>query len=324
MRRRRRRSRAAVPGPCRRRRCGSRGRDPLPPRRWRERHRRHRGHAGSRRASSARSAASRARAWPSRSTRRAASVIIWTATSPARSRPSQAGTRSGGLAPTASAMKGRYSETGAGSSSTMLKMPVRLMFEGDDRRRGRVVDMRRRPDPGATADDRQLPRTEELDDRIGGTGSVEVAVAQDDALERGGEHRLLDDTGSRPASRSAPGGMGIQGILLGLDRAAVAAVVPARIALGDEPPRAGGLRRGEEVLGAGGPQLVGRREPAIEVLEVGRPREGTHLVNDRLRLRSGDGLADTGGIEPVDHDGVAPMARTSSIVAAFLVDPVTS
>src|SRR5260221_13480900 len=51
-------------------------------------------------------------------------VIIETAASPAASRPSQAGIRSGDFAPTSAARAGSHSLTGAGSSSTMLKTPV--------------------------------------------------------------------------------------------------------------------------------------------------------------------------------------------------------
>ena len=48
------------------------------------------------------------------------SVIIVTATSPASSRPSQAGIRNGFGAPSASAIAGMNTRDGAGSSSTML------------------------------------------------------------------------------------------------------------------------------------------------------------------------------------------------------------
>lgn len=47
-------------------------------------------------------------------------VIMMAATSPPASRPSQSGTRRGGLAPTAFASAGSQSEIGAGSSSTTL------------------------------------------------------------------------------------------------------------------------------------------------------------------------------------------------------------
>src|SRR6266700_3846004 len=51
-------------------------------------------------------------------------VVIWATTnSPASSRPSQAGTRSGGFAPATWARYGSHSATGAGSSSTTLYTP---------------------------------------------------------------------------------------------------------------------------------------------------------------------------------------------------------
>src|SRR5262249_23681284 len=52
-------------------------------------------------------------------------VIIDTPTSPAASRPSHTGTRSGGLAPTASASSGSHTDTGSGSSSAPLYTPRR-------------------------------------------------------------------------------------------------------------------------------------------------------------------------------------------------------
>src|SRR5262249_53294632 len=50
-------------------------------------------------------------------------LVIWATTnSPASSRPSQAGSRSGGLVPATWARYGSHSATGAGSSSTTLGM----------------------------------------------------------------------------------------------------------------------------------------------------------------------------------------------------------
>jgi hypothetical protein len=50
-------------------------------------------------------------------------VIIDTTTSPPTSRPTQTGSRNGGFAPTHEAKCGSHCDTGAGSSSTMLKTP---------------------------------------------------------------------------------------------------------------------------------------------------------------------------------------------------------
>ncbi len=71
---------------------------------------RHVGHAGSQRSSRLALALDEPRT----------DVIIATAVSPAASRPSQTGTRNGFFAPAAAARTGSHSQTGAGSSSTML------------------------------------------------------------------------------------------------------------------------------------------------------------------------------------------------------------
>src|SRR5207247_4396664 len=64
-------------------------------------------------------------------------VIIDTPTSPAASRPSQTGTRIGGLAPTASASNGSHTDTGSGSSSATLYTPGAPCSRSEERRVGK-------------------------------------------------------------------------------------------------------------------------------------------------------------------------------------------
>jgi hypothetical protein len=96
--------------------------------------------------------------------------------------------------------------------------------------------------------------------------------------------------------------MVVERVVLGLDRAVVAGVVPAGEALGNEALHARRVGRGKEMLGALRAQLVGHCEPLVEVLEVGRAGERRHLVDDGIRLGPGDRLSDAGGVEAVDDD----------------------
>jgi hypothetical protein len=94
----------------------------------------------------------------------------------------------------------------------------------------------------------------------------------------------------------------IEWVVLRLDPGALSAVAPAGEALGDEALDAARLGGREEVLRALRPQSVREGEPAIEVPEVGRAGEGRHLVDDRIRFRSGHRLADCNGIQAVHDD----------------------
>jgi hypothetical protein len=88
------------------------------------------------------------------------------------------------------------------------------------------------------------------------------------------------------------------------DARLLSGVRPARVALGDEAP--GSRRRGrrQEVLGSFRSQLVRDRELVIEATQVLDPGERAHLVDERVGLRSRDRLADRGGVEAVDDDGL--------------------
>ena len=59
-------------------------------------------------------------------------------------------------------------------------------LDRERRRRGRVVGVEERPDPGAVADERQLPRADELRVlvRHRRAGAVQAAVAEDEPLDR--------------------------------------------------------------------------------------------------------------------------------------------
>src|SRR4051812_4016108 len=118
----------------------------------------------------------------------------------------------------------------------------------------------------AVADEGVLPLSDELDLAVGRPQAVQRAVPQggaargDDGLLEVADplHRLL-----RPGA-----GVRVQGVLLGLDPAALAAAVPAGVALRDVVAPAGRLRGGEQVVGALGAQPDGEREPLVEVFDV--------------------------------------------------------
>ncbi len=77
-------------------------------------------------------------------------------------------------------------------------------------------------------------------------------------------------------------------------------VVPAGVALHDEPADVRRLRRGEEVLRPLRPQPVGDGEPPVETAKVRLAAERRHLVDDRIRPGADHGRANGGAVEPVD------------------------
>jgi hypothetical protein len=176
------------------------------------------------------------------------------------------------------------------------------VLDGGDRRRRRVVEMDPRPDAAAAADDRQLSLARERDERFRRVRPVERPVPKDDSLERRLEHGPLEVADRLQRLRLRLRGLRLERIVLRLKPGARAAIRPARVALCDEPLDSDGARGGEEVPGALRPQRVGTREPAVEVFQVRLAGESGHLVDDRLRLGPGDGVADGCRVEPVDRD----------------------
>ncbi len=56
------------------------------------------------------------------------------------------------------------------------------------------------------------------------------------------------------------------------------------------------------MVGPGRPQLVGDGEVTVEAAQVAaHPRQRRHLMDDNLRLGSGDRLADGRGVQAIDH-----------------------
>jgi hypothetical protein len=94
----------------------------------------------------------------------------------------------------------------------------------------------------------------------------------------------------------------VEGIVLGLDRPALARIPVAREALGDEAGHAQLARGGQQRVGALGPQPVRRRERLIEVAREASVLERRGLVDDRLRLCLGHGPADRARVEQVERE----------------------
>jgi hypothetical protein len=130
--------------------------------------------------------------------------------------------------------------------------------------------------------------------------AIEDAVAKRDPA--GVRHDLLEvpHRGHRLARLRGRGG--IERVVLGLDRPALALGPEAGEALGDEPvdPR---LARGrDQRVGALGPQPVRLRERAVEVAGEVQVRQGRRLVDDRVRRGLDHGPADGRTIEQIERD----------------------
>src|SRR5215207_4816677 len=110
-------------------------------------------------------------------------------------------------------------------------------------------------DAAAITDDRHLALPDQLDKRLRRTRAIEVAVAQHDALERSGEHGLLEEADRGQGLRLRLRRPRVERIVLALDRPTLTDVRPARVALSDEALDPGRVRGGEQVLAALRPQL---------------------------------------------------------------------
>jgi hypothetical protein len=92
----------------------------------------------------------------------------------------------------------------------------------------------------------------------------------------------------------------VQRILLGLDPAACPGVRPTGETLRNEAGHSGGRRRGQQTIGARGPQLVRRSEVTVELPQVAaHPGQRRHLMNDHVRCGTTDCRADGDGIQAV-------------------------
>ena len=115
-------------------------------------------------------------------------------------------------------------------------------------------------------------------------GTVERAVPQRNALDVPADrHGGLEVPDRGHGLPRADGRVGVEAVLLGLDRPAGARVGPPGVALRHEPAGAGGPGRRQQVVRALGAQPVGRREVPVEVLQVGLSRHRGELVHDRPR-----------------------------------------
>ena len=115
-------------------------------------------------------------------------------------------------------------------------------------------------------------------------------------------HRRLEvaDRGERLAS--VGGRLGIERVVLALERRALARVRPAGVALPHEPARAGRARGRDQVVGALGAQPVGHGERLVEVARHAEPGQRGELVHDDVRPGGDDRVAHRGRVQRVDDD----------------------
>ena len=114
--------------------------------------------------------------------------------------------------------------------------------------------------------------------------------------------------------RSFAGGIVVERVLLGLDRAADAGVGPAAEALGDEAAGAGLAGAFEQVGGALGPQPIGLREGSLEAAHVEVAGQRGHLMHDHLGPGGGDRGDDRVAVEPVGEDGLGARGAQGLLV----------
>jgi hypothetical protein len=78
--------------------------------------------------------------------------------------------------------------------------------------------------------------------------------------------------------------------------------------LRDDMSDVGGRSGGQQVVGALGPEPIGRTEPLIHVPDVRRTgmrrRECSHHVHDRVRFHGGDRFSNRYPVEPGQHNPV--------------------
>jgi hypothetical protein len=115
---------------------------------------------------------------------------------------------------------------------------------------------------------------------------------------------LLEEADRREALSLVFGWFRIERIVFRLNGSALADVVPTGVALHDETLDSGRARGGEKMLCPLHPQLVGHGEPPVEMPHVRLARQGSHLMDDGVRLGAGHGLTDGDAIESIYFDRV--------------------
>jgi hypothetical protein len=160
--------------------------------------------------------------------------------------------------------------------------------------------MRERPDPGATAGDRELALADHLRHRATAgerrAGPVEPAVAQREAA--GARHRLLEATDGCQGRARLLAHVRVERVLLALHETTLARVRPAGVALRDEARGS----RGQQVVRALRAQPVRQGEVLVELLQVARAGQRGGLVHDRVGRDPLHRLARGGCIQHVEHE----------------------
>jgi hypothetical protein len=100
--------------------------------------------------------------------------------------------------------------------------------------------------------------------------------------------------------------VGVERIVLGLDRPADAGERPPGEALGHQAPGPGRPRRLQQVVGALGAQPVGGRKPGVELPEAGGPGQVGELVHHHLGPGRRDRAQHLGPVEGVGDQRLGP------------------
>ena len=224
---------------------------------------------------------------------------------PATIRPSQRGDPHRRFRPTASARTGSHSDTGAGSRRPRCTRRRRPLDRCDGRRRG-VVDVDERPDarpPPTIGSFRAADHATNGSMRPGRRS----AVAQRRGLRAAPSAPPARGSGSRPATRAARAGCESSG--------SCSVCRPRRCGRSGQPVKlcatnaeCGRVRGGEQMVGAGHAQPVGRRERAVEAAACRAGRPAPSSGARRPPARRARRPAPTPR-QPVHHDRLDRRAR---------------
>ena len=158
----------------------------------------------------------------------------------------------------------------------------------------RVSDVDERPDPGAVANDRELPSSNRVEERAAAakrcSWTVEPSIAQSDRFDTfcGLKCRFqVANRIQRPAKCRR--GLGIQWIVLRLDGSAGPLVGPAGKALRDDSPHAGRPRGREKIVSALGSQPIRQGKLPVEPAKVQVRGDRRQLVHNRVGSGRDDG-----------------------------------
>jgi len=176
-------------------------------------------------------------------------------------------------------------------------------FQREHGRGGGVVEVDERGEAAPLAHDRELPLAHGLDQPVVGR-AVEDPVAKRNPA--GVSHRLVEIPHRGVALAHPRQRVGIERVVLGLYRSALACVAHAGEALRHEPLNARIARGGEERVDALGAKPIGLREAAVQVPGEPHTAQRGRLVDDRVRFRLQDRLSYGARVEQIERDRLRP------------------